>query len=490
LSSVEDSAASLYLGDELLRQALERIGESSGHLTVIVGAGVSIEAGLPSWDALVRRLVEDVARKELAAGERAEWVEQAIEPGLTAAGAVVQALTPPPKLRRLLTRSLYGSAPPSSYHAGRLAQEIAGMKRALGDNMTLATLNYDVLLEEALGSSSSGDVDSFVDGRRERNGRPAVYHLHGRLAPRVRTGRIILSDADYVAAQAEESWPESFVAQSLADSTCLFVGVSLRDPNLIRWLHRYHGTDHPHLAVFVRQSVPRIKPAVRAALERATRVRWQEYGVEVVWADYFGELAQVIHELTLRRTGQTVLPYDVRARQRLAAGRRNVVPGRRRFASAQRTVGALLDALVGAARDMLEAGGVEAHDEKFGLALWALDRTNGRIEHWASADRYLRQRGDVREIPLAYDSRWVAVQAVTRGASVQLAPDSYASRWGVIRGIPIIYDAARSGRSLVGALTLTGAGAMALSPLTDAPAGVLGPIDELLGRYAAELFTE
>jgi hypothetical protein len=71
-----------------------------------------------------------------------------------------------------------------------------------------------------------------------------------------------------------------------------------------------------------------------------------------------------------------------------------------------------------------------------------------------------------------------------------LAPDSYASRWGVIRGIPIIYDAARSGRSLVGALTLTGAGAMALSPLTDAPAGVLGPIDELLGRYAAELFTE
>lgn len=479
-----------YLGDELLEKSVERIGGSSGPLTAIVGAGVSMEATLPSWDALVRRLVERVAHRRLPAPDRDEWVDHVIEPGLTAAGAVVQTLVPRTDIRGLLVQSLYGERPASSYHAGALAQEIARMKLDLGAQMKLATLNYDMLLEEALERASGEKPSSFIDGRREQARKPAVYHLHGRLAPRLRTGRIVLSDADYVVSQAAKTWPESFVAEALQSSTCLFLGVSLRDPNLIRWLHLYREPNQSHLAVFVRQALPRLRPSVRRALEEATRARWQAYGVEVVWADYFGELAQVIHEMTLRRCGRDVEPYEVRARRRLRAGRRTVVPGQRRFAAAQRAVSDILNELLAATQAILADAGADLQGEKFGLGLWALDRTAGRLEHWASADRYLRQPSDVRQVPLSYDSKWVAVQATTLGASVQLDPDSYASRWGVIRGIPIIYDADAPGRSLVGSLTLTASSPRASSPLTHAPAGILRQIDDLLASVSARLFSE
>lgn len=43
-----------------------------------------------------------------------------------------------------------------------------------------------------------------------------------------------ITEGDY-AESTNARWPEEFVAGCLADSLCLFVGLSMTDPNFIRW---------------------------------------------------------------------------------------------------------------------------------------------------------------------------------------------------------------------------------------------------------------
>jgi hypothetical protein len=59
-------------------------------------------------------------------------------------------------------------------------------------------------------------------------------------------------------------------------------------------------------------------------------------------------------------------------------------------------------------------------------------------------------------VPLDWDSKWVAVEAITQGSVVEWDPDTYASRWRSVRGIPLVWTkASQRERIMVGAATLT-----------------------------------
>jgi hypothetical protein len=467
---------------------VRRLVETSSRLTLIVGAGVSIEAELPSWDNLVERLIADIADRRLPQAERQQWIEEVLAPGLTAAGAVAQSLSSERRFRSRLITALYGGRDAGSYKPGALAQQIGMAKWRLGSRLTLATLNYDCLLEAALHERGSGPVLSYVAEGPEPEGSAAVYHLHGRLFQGEGTGRVILSDADYAYVQAQNEWPERFMAEALVDSTCVFIGLSLRDPNIIRWLHRYPGP-YPHTALFVRQGSPHLTVAVRRELELVTKRRWANHGVEVVWTNFFGELAQLVHEVAIGRAGVNTSDFRARSRARLRAAKATLTPrGDRSFLAAQRGLSDLLDEMLSIVRETALSDGVDLRRERLGLSLWAVDHEQGSLSHWGSADRYLKRRQEIRSVELTFDSHWVAVQAVSRGAPVMLDPDLYSSRWGLIRGIPVIYDRGREGQSIVGCLTLTSATPAAESALTKAPAGLLGRIGDAVSDQIAELF--
>jgi hypothetical protein len=61
-------------------------------LTFVVGAGVSMEAGLPSWGRLVRAVLESTAPKSLSGSDRAEWLDATGEAGLLGMAATARAL--------------------------------------------------------------------------------------------------------------------------------------------------------------------------------------------------------------------------------------------------------------------------------------------------------------------------------------------------------------------------------------------------------------
>jgi hypothetical protein len=122
-------------------------------VTVVVGAGASMEADLPSWPALIERLLQRVADQHPQLddpGDREDWIKRTLERDeLLGAGAVVVVMADE-DLETLLPQALYGDAGPSGYEPGPIAHQVAQLRTRFGDRITILTTNYDDLIERAL----------------------------------------------------------------------------------------------------------------------------------------------------------------------------------------------------------------------------------------------------------------------------------------------------------------------------------------------------
>jgi hypothetical protein len=417
---------------------------------------------------------------------RSGWIRAVEAEGPLAAAAVAEVLAGE-EFISLLRSALYAGGQ-ARYVPQALARQIAWLKETLGDSMTIATANFDVLLEQAL-SEANLPVHSYVSRQPCPPGDAAVYHLHGRLASRYpRTGRIILSEASYSMTQSRESWQDRFMSEALRDTLCLFVGLSFTDPNLIRWLYRNSTAEGPdHVAIFVRQGDPELEPAVRKSMEFATRERWRRAHVTAVWADFYGEVAQCLHEIGLRRTKSPVDDFATRVSRRYRQARRVLVPAnQRRFQGLQDQMSRVLQDALDLIRAQAEEAGIDLGDESLGLALWALDHARKRLVLWGNADRRYNNSGELLDVPLEFVSEWVAVEAVTTGTVVQRDPGVYTSPWRLIRGVPIVVaESGDEGRAIVGAMTFTSRTDAAQSALSET---FLWGVDALLQKFGADFF--
>lgn len=482
-------------GEGGLEDAIEVIAGHQGDLTMFVGAGVSTESELPSWTELVRALLCDTnIARELSDEDRELWIQATIGEGPLAAAAIARAhYSDELSFRRALRAALYDGCSPEEFLPGALAEQIAWLKREMGPRLRLATANYDGLLEAALQRAGLTPV-AYVRNKREPIDKAAIWHLHGRLMKTpaggwMEVGRLVLTEGNY-ADSTHSTWPEDFVADCLEGTLCVFVGLSMTDPNFIRWLYRYSNPDRHHLAVFVRQASVVANDAVRDGLEKSAAARWERAGVRPIWTNYFGEVAQFVHEVGLRVSATESSTFSKRAERRLEVARKNLMPSDpEEFVDAQKELAGWLIEQVEGVRKMADALDVSlAAEEDLGLGLWIADHARGVAELWGTSEQIWLDPRAIEERPLHVNSRWVGVVAMIQGVAVEQDPAVYTTRWRFIRGIPLVVKA--PGRSLVGSLTLTSA-----TPLNECLLGVgratrelLETIDRGLSEAAEEFF--
>jgi hypothetical protein len=430
---------------------IERLA-SAQRLTLVIGAGASMEAGLPSWAGLVRALLDAGAPSSLSAVDRAAWLDAAAESGLLGMAATARALADTDaNFVKRVELHLYRGKGPDHFEPGPLAREIAAWKLAYPE-IQLATFNYDQLLERAL-----TDVGLAGQAREDNSVEPEhaafVRHLHGLLTGHPANDAVVLTEADY-ALWPEGSWQDTFMRDAL-DGVCVFLGLSFTDQNLLRWIYGSHGTEH--IAVLTRQSAPRLLPTVRRELEVATRARLRNANVIAYWADFYAEAAQLMHEARRRRgPGKPPRPYPERAQSRALRGRRRCLPTTRLEARQRKVRTILSESLAGVRAALGSVDGIDPTDAVLGLGLWGLDYRQRDVTLLASSDRVHVDPSTIKGVPLAWGSQWVAVEAITQGSVVELDPDTYASRWRSVRGIPLIWTGPQQrDRLIVGAATLT-----------------------------------
>jgi hypothetical protein len=204
---------------------------SAPQLTFVVGAGVSMEAGLPSWPVLVRALLESAAPTILNKNDRAAWLDAAAESGLLGMAATARALAgSDQEFVSRVERHLYRGKRPNQFDPGPLAREIAAWKGVYPD-VQLATFNYDQLLERAL-TDLGVACEAREDNTAEPVGTAFVRHLHGLLTGAPVDDAVVLTEGDY-ARWPSGTWQDVFMRDALK-GVCVFLGLSFSDQNLLR----------------------------------------------------------------------------------------------------------------------------------------------------------------------------------------------------------------------------------------------------------------
>lgn len=264
--------------------ALRRAAEERA-ITFVLGAGVSKSRGVPDWRELTRHLWGNLLGvKQMPAWlqdgrdalERVRtWAAQNESPEVAtrlcfetphpladqiAIELLREHVDDEPKFVKELRSALYATATRpklANDTLGVLAKVlVAEQQREQRRVVRVITFNADDHLEAETNRGHNGRRDPVVWPVSRESGHPRVsrgahgkapipiYHLHGFL-PRDGGVRpwsdapdtLVFADAEYWATVASPlTFANRVMAQALHDSSCVFVGLSMHDVNLIRWL--------------------------------------------------------------------------------------------------------------------------------------------------------------------------------------------------------------------------------------------------------------
>lgn len=363
------------------------------HLTIVLGAGASAPSGLPTWDQFARRLA--VMSGLVTTEGAASILLNKQDPAIVLEAACARSGN---NWTAHLVEALYGelAAPPlpSPLHFAA-----AGHYLASPATTTLATLNFDTLLESALENEVSQAVLVRLDGRKIP-GEPAVHHLHGALVEDDAYEPVVgyRDFADLVA--DKRAWQRQFLSDALARGPLLLAGTSYRDPDIRHWLHliiRDEKPKHPALVTIVREGLGLDRDTFET-IDDALAAEWESIGLTALRMQDLTDVALVVRELQYIGNDSYETPND-RARRVWTAHRR-------RFARLQDPYG---QALVADADIVSQALGATAHRG----TLWLADG-QGALGRWATEGSRFRGVRHLKFVPTGHDSPWIAGEAIGR----------------------------------------------------------------------------
>jgi len=272
-------------------------------LALFVGAGVSMGCGLPSWNELVRRVVESVWRHDQAlAGELL-----AKPNGLAARYSKRQAGA---RFNSIVHDCLYRD----DLDLSATVQAIA----ASGiDN--ICTFNFDDLLEEAFQIAGlEPDIATPNEAFTSRDHRTRIFHPHGFLsrfyeAGDIETANIVFSEDDYNALYSDPySWANVSQLMLLSGFSVLFIGLSMQDPNLRRLIDvsRARGFNQQHFAVF-RDPMRGADDVDRATkLRRLTELDLKSLGITPWFVDDHSTIAEILESISVASKDHNSPPHS------------------------------------------------------------------------------------------------------------------------------------------------------------------------------------
>jgi len=406
--------------DETTVELLRGTG-SAKHVTVLLGAGASVQSGLPDWDTLAERLLlgsGSVEEKSVA-----ELLVRRQDPMLAAEAAREAAGT---AWRTLLSRSLYEGAGALDFSPLQLAA-VGHLLRVGPDRARLVTLNFDVLLEEAITSEGAGPVSSWCGEARVDDESWVVSHLHG-VVTETTAREVVVTLSDFTDLMSRlEPWQLGHLRECAEKGALILAGTSYRDPDLRQWLRAALASapeGHAALVLLARQGLEMDREQFRAA-ERALRDQWHAIGMRAIPVHDHADAAQLLRELPhIDEPGY--LPPAARARKvwdGVASG----------FDELQRSFS---DQLAKDSAELARALGERAVK----LTLWLADGRRGLVR-WAVQDRLYRDPNALRIVEIGFDSPWIAGKALGeealrfRDAEGQ---DSTARRWRSVLALPVL----------------------------------------------------
>ena len=227
-------------------QAIEKLSQAhhDGNLTLVCGAGVSVGAGIPAWSDLLLGLLE----KMMASISNNENLSLKISDANEfqqryGSSALILGKYLKSNLGKDFSSELRDALYQNNPNTSDIIEAIVELSRPQRDGKpldSLITFNFDNLIEEALDKSRVKHKAIYAEGMRSKSNELPIFHAHGYLPRNGRIPRdrdIVFSEDAYHSQFIDSfSWSNLIQLNKLSHNTCLFVGLSLTDPNLRRLL--------------------------------------------------------------------------------------------------------------------------------------------------------------------------------------------------------------------------------------------------------------
>ncbi len=279
------------------------------HCTFFLGAGVSKDAGGPSWEELLRKIVRRY--KRLGRQKDFDKVYESCGMSPIILGRYVAS-----NKKRLDEISEYlrryvlykNITPEKSELIKAICEAVKGPaedERIVSENVvdSIITYNYDDLVETMLEKNGVPVARIYLKSKNKRNEFP-VYHVHGLIAQDKQdiVSTPILGEKEYHQIYKETyQWSNVEQLHSLDRNTCFFIGMSMTDPNLRRLLdisRTGSDNDYKHYAFLQRKPLFKTEEVEKNQLHFDTiEYQLSDLGVQVIWFEEFAEVPQMIRRI-------------------------------------------------------------------------------------------------------------------------------------------------------------------------------------------------
>lgn len=327
-------------------------------LVLVLGAGISMGRGVPSWKTLLHKLLfrtmtndesnSDQASSLVVAQMFAENLDSDPIKAARYLQNVYQTKIRGETFEEAVRSVIYSALETQKTGRGNsnrdgteLFDELRALCLAPGRSPVLnsvVTYNYDNLLEESLRELAGEKVEIkfrpiYASGMRPYPLELPIYHVHGYLPNSGKLKpdhKITLGEVSYHEQYSQAySWQNTIQLNKFADFNCLMIGLSFTDPNLRRLLdianEQYGHKSMRHAIVRKRYSLEEVSRTLRETLEKdpdyqaakagagfsldqtakqltAMLTEFEEndaasFGVGTIWIDDYDELPAVVRAI-------------------------------------------------------------------------------------------------------------------------------------------------------------------------------------------------
>ena len=262
-----------------------------GKNTLFLGAGLSMSCGLPCWDELLELLLVSLRKKKALSVNDIEACRNDSHKDLLVKARYIKHFYAETKnsLSSAIREVLYKHVDDT----GQLLKSVANLIKA-GGVEAIITYNYDDLLEEVL-KRNKIPFSPIDRSNRPELGTLPILHTHG-FIPREEDSdyerNVVLGEEDYHSLYRNAfHWANVEQLHALTQTTCYFIGLSLKDPSLRRLLdisfERGPGTA-VHFAFLPRNEYK--QPAKAETI-------FYNMGVNIIWYENVDELPSIVDSL-------------------------------------------------------------------------------------------------------------------------------------------------------------------------------------------------
>jgi hypothetical protein len=280
-----------------------------GRLTLIIGAGCSVDAGIPKWDDLLLRLLNSLVKKK---NQEYSKLMNNINPIEFKNRYNVSPLVLGKNLKFTFKAEFQSELRNALYlkslDTSKMIDAIISLSRPSRGGKSLEsiiTFNFDSLIEENLEKNEIKYKTIYSEGNRYSQNEIPIYHIHGYIP---RTGKltdeneVVFSEDSYHSQFIDPyTWSNLILLNKLSHNTCLLVGLSLKDPNLRRLLDiSFRKNPQKNLNHYVIMEMPNMGNIKDNIDELALRIEEQDFntlGLNVRWIDNYDEIPDILEKI-------------------------------------------------------------------------------------------------------------------------------------------------------------------------------------------------